>query len=892
MRKFSPLVALLVLTLTISVVQAQAIDVTTALYYSNLQITNTDAAATGEIVDFPFSGYSLADQNFIAADGLNSVVVSNLETQVPAQPASTRTALEAGIQEDAAPPAFTSYTTEINNATADDVIWWPASPAVDDAFYFGFYSPGRILTLSIGTAANFSATFAWEYYDGSSWVALPNVVDNTDNLQVAGQQQVSWDMPFDWAETTVNSVTSYFVRIRISAFTSATTIGAGNQGFWESGVWIVNVDSIGENSQLNYRLYLGGSTDLSEYHYMFPGDAGIVTSDDASIELGSDYLLRTTAWVKVDGTTTTRDIVNKASAVRIHNPASGTIRATLNGVTNLDVTGVTEGEYVIELSDDGTTTTFTVYGVGSSSTASVTITDNANDWEWGTEGAVNYFGEILIGFPVQQSVSTTAEWNARTNSDTTGSSNQLVLSSADAWQTTCNGLQTTPTDWTAICASSTGLGWELGSALGIGAAEDGVNVYGLASSGSNNTEFSVYAQVAGTPGLDYSFAAWCWRAETPVVVLRIEFLDSSFVQLSTDDDTASTCNAGSWNEWAVNASTAPANTAWVRFHLMSNTTTSSTTKGKDVYWDNARACEDCSAAPVLQSASNNLIGNGSFESVQSTSGTSTSTAFDPTSITNVASTGVLWSDTIAAGESATYEVSTDDGSNWTEVTTSGDPIPGVSAGDDLSGASNYRTRITLTGPGTTTPEVDFIIIFVLGVGGNGLYYQLNTLPSLTIEDQTNSNDGTYSYPLHSNSFISESAGPLLSTSLTDTITSDVVTPGIVDEINPGDITDYQILNNDIPLNALWQALSDITAGPSGNAVPPIMFWAIIATIIVLGSGSYTFMFTGSVAWTAAVMGMFVLGFVNFGGGLFPFWIFFFFAVMAMAASTLQKVKAM
>jgi hypothetical protein len=71
-----------------------------------------------------------------------------------------------------------------------------------------------------------------------------------------------------------------------------------------------------------------------------------------------------------------------------------------------------------------------------------------------------------------------------------------------------------------------------------------------------------------------------------------------------------------------------------------------------------------------------------------------------------------------------------------------------------------------------------------------------------------------------------------------------------------------------------------------------MFWIITAMVVILASGSYTFLYTGSVPWTAGAMGMFTLGFINFGGGVLPFWVFFFFGVMAMATSIFSKVKAM
>jgi hypothetical protein len=178
-------------------------------------------------------------------------------------------------------------------------------------------------------------------------------------------------------------------------------------------------------------------------------------------------------------------------------------------------------------------------------------------------------------------------------------------------------------------------------------------------------------------------------------------------------------------------------------------------------------------------------------------------------------------------------------------------------------------------------------IIVSSATGDGLLYQLNTLPQLTIEDQIGTNDGELSFPLPSSTQLIAITGPLTPTGSGTTATPDVSVPDIVDPVNPSNPTTAEIFNNPIPLNELFIALSDI----SGGDVPPIMFWVILATIVILASGMYTFAFTASVPWTAAVMAMFTLGSVNFGGGIIPFWVFYFFGVMAASAATYIKVKA-
>lgn len=108
----------------------------------------------------------------------------------------------------------------------------PAVPAVNDACYFG--CDENVVTIQlfsnlvfdIGTAgATYQAT--WEYWNGA-WVAL-TTQDNTNASGVAtgqpldttGVNSVHWELPSDWTGTTVNGITGFWIRVRV-------TVGGGN----------------------------------------------------------------------------------------------------------------------------------------------------------------------------------------------------------------------------------------------------------------------------------------------------------------------------------------------------------------------------------------------------------------------------------------------------------------------------------------------------------------------------------------------------------------------------------------------------------------------------------------------------------------------------------------
>ena len=78
-----------------------------------------------------------------------------------------------------------------------------------------------IVNLGTNGVAN-TEVLAWEYWNGA-WVAL-TVTDGTTGLTASGT--VSWTPPSDWVTTTVNSVTGYFVRVRLvsGAFTTAPLV--------------------------------------------------------------------------------------------------------------------------------------------------------------------------------------------------------------------------------------------------------------------------------------------------------------------------------------------------------------------------------------------------------------------------------------------------------------------------------------------------------------------------------------------------------------------------------------------------------------------------------------------------------------------------------------------
>lgn len=129
----------------------------------------------------------------------------------------------------------TTETTAANNSTAGDMTLTPATPAVNDAYYFGGTKKFNQVILNVGTAGVGTWTITWEYYNGS-WTSLSGVTDGTNHFMSSGENEVNFTEPTDWVQTTVNSISAFWVRARVSAYTSITTQPLGTQS------WITSND--------------------------------------------------------------------------------------------------------------------------------------------------------------------------------------------------------------------------------------------------------------------------------------------------------------------------------------------------------------------------------------------------------------------------------------------------------------------------------------------------------------------------------------------------------------------------------------------------------------------------------------------------------------------------
>ena len=380
-----------------------AADVTGALNVAEVNITETSGSAqTNVVAFFPLSSESLIDNSFAADDLLNTQLCVGGTTcgtsdEVVFMPSPSDTDLEFHERDDTTGP-FRSELTDWSDAGADDATIFDGDPEVNDANYFGFDTPSRILRLNIGTAGAGTWTITWEYYNGS-WTALSNVTDGTSGFTVAGTHAVSYDMPTDWTTTAIDGDWSYWIRARISAFTSSTTSPLGTQAWYEVGVWFAWLSSISANEQMTLDLYTGGAN-IRMFHYYIPGAAGIVTQGGISTYPSSRFDFDFQGYFDATQTGAARHLVDftvtAASHIRWNASITGQIDVHIeNYGTNdcdLTATGISTGAHRIRISAEAPNTC-AIY-VDEVSQDTDTYTNSAwrafNRVEVAEEGSVEY----------------------------------------------------------------------------------------------------------------------------------------------------------------------------------------------------------------------------------------------------------------------------------------------------------------------------------------------------------------------------------------------------------------------------------------------------------------------------------------------------------------------
>lgn len=139
--------------------------------------------------------------------------------------------------DDSGGPSFVDETTDFNDAGTNDVDPFPATEAVDDYMAVGFTQAFGDLVINVGTAG-VGGVVAWEYWNGTAWIVLSGVTDDTNDFTTSGSNSITFTVPQDWAVLVLNgSASLFYIRARVTTVYSTNPLIT--QGFVQSAdEWI------------------------------------------------------------------------------------------------------------------------------------------------------------------------------------------------------------------------------------------------------------------------------------------------------------------------------------------------------------------------------------------------------------------------------------------------------------------------------------------------------------------------------------------------------------------------------------------------------------------------------------------------------------------------------
>lgn len=114
---------------------------------------------------------------------------------------------------------FTDASLDLNTFSRDSVSM--VLVAAEDYLYYGRYKPFPALYFEFSTANTNAGTLTVEYYNGSTWNAVSELLDETKHFTRSGF--IYFEQPDDWATVAVNGSTQYWLRFKPSVDLSAGT---------------------------------------------------------------------------------------------------------------------------------------------------------------------------------------------------------------------------------------------------------------------------------------------------------------------------------------------------------------------------------------------------------------------------------------------------------------------------------------------------------------------------------------------------------------------------------------------------------------------------------------------------------------------------------------------
>jgi hypothetical protein len=117
-----------------------------------------------------------------------------------------------------------------------------------DFIYIGYYKPVNQLYMDITTPNTTASTTSLEYWDGSAWTAIQDI-DGTLGLTRSGL--IQWEALSDWAATTVDSTSKFWVRISTDTIHTAAVYNFIGLTFSDDNDLLMQIPYILDSSMLS-----------------------------------------------------------------------------------------------------------------------------------------------------------------------------------------------------------------------------------------------------------------------------------------------------------------------------------------------------------------------------------------------------------------------------------------------------------------------------------------------------------------------------------------------------------------------------------------------------------------------------------------------------------------
>jgi len=162
---------------------------------------------------------------------------------------------------------YTDNTSEANSVRGTPFYAFASSVGTGDCLYIACSYVFSGITINLSTAGS-GGVLVWEYYNGSAWTTLSvsESVSGADDLNASGN--VTWTIPSDWQETSVNSSANYYwIRARVTTAHS-TSPKINNLSYEQNAVVSEELETYDYQWDTNGRVIIKGNYPTSEFNYL------------------------------------------------------------------------------------------------------------------------------------------------------------------------------------------------------------------------------------------------------------------------------------------------------------------------------------------------------------------------------------------------------------------------------------------------------------------------------------------------------------------------------------------------------------------------------------------------------------------------------------------------